>query len=75
MKSSPIHLSVTTRTIDINEVLEGHVSLEVHCADRLLLNAYVPKLQVAGVTGSNDEPEQTLDQILTEMDGFDPPMR
>jgi hypothetical protein len=66
------HLSVTTRTININEVLEGHVSLEVHCADRLLLNAYVPKLQVAGVTGSNDEREQTLDQILTEMDGFGP---
>ena len=25
----------------------------------------------AGITGSNDEREQTLDQILTEMDGFD----
>ncbi|HEY5427469.1 MAG TPA: ATP-dependent zinc metalloprotease FtsH, partial [Solirubrobacteraceae bacterium] len=25
----------------------------------------------AGVTGANDEREQTLDQILTEMDGFD----
>ena len=42
------HLYVTTKTININEVLEGHVSLEVHCADRLLLNAYVPKLQVGG---------------------------
>ncbi|HTT92361.1 MAG TPA: hypothetical protein VMF65_22600 [Acidimicrobiales bacterium] len=39
---------MTSKTININEVLEGHVSLEVHCADRLLLNAYVPKLQVAG---------------------------
>src|SRR5579862_2687215 len=26
----------------------------------------------AGITGANDEREQTLDQILTEMDGFDP---
>ncbi len=26
----------------------------------------------ASVTGANDEREQTLDQILTEMDGFDP---
>ena len=37
----------TTRT-NINDVLDGHVGLEVHCVDRLLLNAYVPKLQVGG---------------------------
>ncbi len=35
-------------TTNINEVLDGHVSLEVDCVDRLYLNAYVPKLQVAG---------------------------
>ena len=39
---------MTTRPININDVLDGHVVLEVHCADRLLLNAYVPKLQVGG---------------------------
>lgn len=33
---------------NINEVLEGHVSLEVECVDRMLLNAYVPNLQVGG---------------------------
>ena len=33
---------------NINEVLEGHVSLEVECVDRLYLNAYVPGLQVGG---------------------------
>jgi len=33
---------------NINEVLDGHVSLEVQCVDRMLLNAYVPGLQVAG---------------------------
>ena len=37
-----------TTTININDVLEGHVSLEVSCVDRLYLNAYVPKLQVGG---------------------------
>ena len=42
------YLSVTTKTININEVLDGHVVLEVNCADRLLMNAYVPKLQVSG---------------------------
>ncbi|MGZ5372492.1 MAG: hypothetical protein ACXWDE_11985 [Aeromicrobium sp.] len=33
---------------NINEVLDGHVTLEVECVDRMLLNAYVPNLQVAG---------------------------
>jgi hypothetical protein len=35
-------------TANINDILEGHVGLEVECVDRLYLNAYVPKLQVAG---------------------------
>ena len=33
---------------NINDVLEGHVALEVECVDRLILNAYVPRLQVPG---------------------------
>ena len=33
---------------NINDVLEGHVALEVDCVDRLYLNAYVPNLQVGG---------------------------
>ena len=33
---------------NINDVLEGHVALEVQCVDRLVLNAYVPGLQVPG---------------------------
>src|SRR6266545_1778670 len=32
--------------ININDVLDGHVALEVECVDRLYLNAYVPNLQV-----------------------------
>ncbi len=35
-------------TTTINEVLDGHVALEVGCVDRLYLNAYVPRLQVGG---------------------------
>jgi hypothetical protein len=34
--------------VNINDVLDGHVSLEVDCVDRLYLNAYVPNLQVSG---------------------------
>jgi hypothetical protein len=37
---------VLTTTTNINEVLDGHVSLELDCVDRLYLNAYVPILQV-----------------------------
>jgi hypothetical protein len=33
---------------NINDVLEGHVALEIECVDRLYLNAYVPVLQVGG---------------------------
>jgi len=36
------------RPVNINDVLEGHVALEVECVDRLYLNAYVPNLQVGG---------------------------
>jgi len=34
----------------VAELLDGHVSLEVDCFDRLYLNAYVPTLQTAGAT-------------------------
>jgi len=34
--------------VNINDVLDGHVALEVECVDRLYLNAYVPTLQVPG---------------------------
>jgi hypothetical protein len=33
---------------NINDVLEGHVALELECVDRLLLNGYVPGLQLPG---------------------------
>ncbi len=34
--------------VNINDVLDGHVALQVDCVDRLYLNAYVPGLQVGG---------------------------
>ena len=34
--------------INVNDVLDGHVSLELDCLDRIYLNAYVNKLQTAG---------------------------
>jgi hypothetical protein len=37
-----------TGTPTISQVLDGHVTLEVECLDRVYLNAYVPRLQVGG---------------------------
>ena len=41
-------MAASAGVTNINEVLDGHVALEVECVDRLLLNAYVPNLQVGG---------------------------
>lgn len=34
--------------VTVNDVLDGHVVLDVECLDRIYLNAYVPTLQVGG---------------------------
>jgi hypothetical protein len=34
--------------VNINDVLDGHVTLDLECLDRIYLNAYVPNLQVGG---------------------------
>src|SRR5215207_4562195 len=33
---------------NVNELLDGHVVLDLECLDRIYLNAYVPRLQVGG---------------------------
>jgi len=35
-------------TVTVNDVLDGQVSLDLECLDRIYLNAYVPNLQVGG---------------------------
>ncbi|MDT5260732.1 MAG: hypothetical protein QOD10_5812 [Mycobacterium sp.] len=34
--------------VTVNDVLDGHVDLDVECLDRIYLNGYVPNLQVGG---------------------------
>jgi hypothetical protein len=34
--------------VTVNDVLDGHVGLDVECLDRVYLNGYVPNLQVGG---------------------------
>ena len=36
------------RIVTVNEVLGGHVVLDIECLDRVYLNAYVPILQSSG---------------------------
>src|SRR5215218_8465839 len=35
-------------TVTVNDVLDGHVALDLECLDRIYLNAYIPNLQVGG---------------------------
>jgi len=35
-------------TVTVNDLLEGHVGLDIECLDRIYLNGYVPTLQVGG---------------------------
>ena len=32
--------------LTVNDILAGHVTLDVECLDRIYLNGYVPNLQV-----------------------------
>ena len=36
------------RPVTTADVLDGHVSLDLECLDRIYLNGYVPNLQVGG---------------------------
>jgi hypothetical protein len=35
------------RVITVNDVLDGHVVLDIECLDRIYLNAYVPIMQAS----------------------------
>ena len=39
-------------TVTVNDVLDGHVGLDLECMDRIYLNGYVPSLQVSGQVAS-----------------------
>src|SRR5580658_5536952 len=39
---------MTARVVTVNEILDGHVALDLECLDRIYLNAYVPILQSSG---------------------------
>jgi len=39
---------VATRVVTVNDILDGHVGLDLECFDRIYLNGWVPTLQVSG---------------------------
>src|SRR4051812_47597531 len=43
-----MEVAVMAGATSINDLLEGHVTLDLECLDRVYLNAYVPNLQVSG---------------------------
>ncbi len=43
-----VTLSAMAKPVTVNDVLEGHVALDLECLDRIYLSAYVPNLQVGG---------------------------
>ena len=61
--------------VNINEVLDGHVALEVECVDRLYLNVYVPILQVgrsgeAVLGGAPRQPDPVTGDHREDHDGI-----
>ena len=38
--------------VTVNDVLDGHVVLDLECLDRIYVNGYVPNLQVGGQVAS-----------------------
>jgi len=39
---------MATRVVGVNDILDGHVGLDLECFDRIYLNGWVPNLQVPG---------------------------
>jgi hypothetical protein len=38
---------MSTNTVTVNDVLDGHTALDIQCLDRVYLNVYVPILQTS----------------------------
>ena len=39
---------MATRVVTVNDILDGHVGLDLECFDRIYLNGWVHNLQVSG---------------------------
>jgi hypothetical protein len=57
--------------VTVNDLLDGHVSLDIECLDRIYLNGYVPNLQVGGQVVSFMTPAPGLPDPVTGGPGED----
>jgi len=48
-----------------NDLLRGHVSLEVECLDRIYLNGYIPTVQILGQLTSFPIEHPTKQKVLS----------
>jgi hypothetical protein len=49
---------MTSRVVRTADILDGHVSLDIECLDRIYLNGYVPNLQVGGQVPQAQRPDR-----------------
>ena len=47
-RSAAVRLLDMAAAVTVNDLLDGHVALDVECLDRIYLNGYVPNLQAGG---------------------------
>ena len=38
---------MSERVVTVNDLLDGHVALDIQCLDRIYLNAYIPRCRPA----------------------------
>jgi hypothetical protein len=43
-----VRCPMVASVVTVNDLLDGHVGLDIECLDRIYLNGYVPNLQVVG---------------------------
>jgi hypothetical protein len=43
-----VHAGLMAATVTVNDVLDGHVGLDLECMDRIYLNGYVPNRSGCG---------------------------
>jgi hypothetical protein len=55
---------IMARVITVNDVLDGHVVLDIECLDRIYLNAYVPIRQSSGQAERTHGPSDYIYELL-----------
>ena len=71
IRPSGVHAVRVASVVNINEVLDSHVSLQVDCVGRLYLNAYVPEVAGRRSGGDLSQRPSRVSGAVTVVDGED----